>query len=82
MRQEIEEYTMAAELPLLFLDGYDDAIIGISRQFNSTSVLYDKDKIIEKLCDDMSFEDALEYFEYNIVGAYVGEHTPTFLERP
>lgn len=82
MRKEIEEYAVAVELPLIFWDGYDDAIIGLSRQFNKTSVLYDKNKIIEILCESMSLEDALEYFEYNIVGAYVGEHTPTVLEMP
>jgi len=29
----------------------------------------------------MSYEDAIEYFEYNIAGAWVGESTPFFLQR-
>jgi hypothetical protein len=29
--------------------------------------------------DDMEEEDAIEYFEYNTRGAYVGENTPAFL---
>jgi hypothetical protein len=30
---------------------------------------------------DMSEEEAWEYFDFNIAGAYVGEHTPFFLEK-
>jgi hypothetical protein len=29
----------------------------------------------------MSYEEALEYYEYNQLGAYVGERTPAFLIR-
>ena len=30
--------------------------------------------------DGMSEEDAIDFFYYNIVGAYMGEHTPCFAE--
>jgi hypothetical protein len=29
--------------------------------------------------NDMSYEEAEEFFEYNQIGAYVGESTPCFL---
>jgi hypothetical protein len=29
----------------------------------------------------MSEEEAVEYFEYNTQGAFVGEHTPVFLYK-
>jgi hypothetical protein len=29
--------------------------------------------------ENMSHEDAEEYFQYNVEGAYVGENTPAFL---
>jgi hypothetical protein len=29
----------------------------------------------------MNFEDALEWFEFNVRGAYVGEGTPVFVDR-
>lgn len=32
--------------------------------------------------DGMTHEEALEYFEYNILGAYVGEETPVYLHLP
>ena len=80
-RKEIEEQYSDTEL--LFADGFDDAIVGVSQQFNSLSVAYNKNKCIEILMtrDKMSREEAMEYFEYNIVGAYVGQHTPSFIER-
>ena len=62
------------------IDGFDDAIIGTLERCGQTEavILYDKDKVIEMLMKDMPFEDAVEYFEYNILGAYVGEGTPAF----
>jgi hypothetical protein len=29
----------------------------------------------------MSYEEAIEYFEYNVLGAYVGENTPIFIDN-
>ena len=29
--------------------------------------------------DGMTVEEAVEYFEFNTVGAWVGEHTPTIV---
>jgi hypothetical protein len=28
----------------------------------------------------MSYEEALEYYHFNVTGAYVGENTPAFLK--
>ena len=64
----------------LLADGFDDALIGITEGMNPVSV-YDVDKCIEVLIRDskMNHEDAVEYFYFNVVGAYVGEKTPVFL---
>ena len=68
---------------LLFADGFDDAILGIVERCSFDAVVcYDVEKILEILMkDDMSYEDAIEYYEFNILGAYVGEKTPMFLEK-
>jgi len=29
---------------------------------------------------NMTHEEAMEYFDFNVVGSYVGEHTPAFIE--
>ena len=67
---------------MLFADGFDDALIGyIERAGMSAIACYDKDKCIEILAKDMTYEEAMEYFYYNTVGAYVGENTPCFLTK-
>jgi hypothetical protein len=44
-------------------------------------VVYDKEKIALQFIEDgMTYEEAVEYIEYNIEGAYVGENTPLILE--
>ena len=62
-------------------DGFDEAVIGIGRQFNKNLVIYDEDKCIQILMerDGMSEEEAIEFFEFNVVGAYVGEYTPIYV---
>ena len=66
----------------LFADGFDDAIIGTANAFGERSVVaYDVEKILEKLKKDgMTYEEAREYYNFNIAGAYVGETTPIFVE--
>jgi len=43
--------------------------------------VYDRQKMIEIAVRDMEMteEDAIEYLEYNVWGAYVGEHTPIYI---
>jgi hypothetical protein len=68
---------------LLFLDEtiYDSAILGVVYQCNNALVCYSIDDIIDILIeeDNMEEEEAIEYFHFNMVGAYVGEKTPVFL---
>lgn len=68
---------------LLFMDpeSFDEAIIGYIERANSPPVVcYNKDKVLEILMKDgMDWEEAEEYYNYNIVDAWVGERTPTFL---
>ena len=62
-------------------DGFDDAILGLGRRCGQPDLLvYDVDKCITILMKDgMTDEEAIEYFEFNVVGSYVGEGTPIFL---
>jgi len=81
MREKVEEYAVDMDLPLLFIDGHDNAILGIARCFNKESVLYDQTVVLDNLMKDMTYDEALEYFEFNVIGAFVGEHTPTFVNN-
>jgi hypothetical protein len=71
----IEEYP-----DLLKLDGFDEAIVGVVQRIGLQAICYDTYKIISILMRDMSEEDAWDYYSYNMLGAYVGESTPVFLE--
>ena len=65
----------------MILDGFDDCIVGAVERFGMNPVLlYDTDKILEKLTseDEMSFDEATEYFDFNILGAWMGDGTPCF----
>ena len=68
---------------MIQMDGYEDCVIGICTRFGQEPILaYDFDKVINKLKKDgMSYEEAIEFWEYNQLGSYVGERTPCFIER-
>jgi len=77
-----KEYLELAAPEAMKADGYDDCIVGIGHRCGSTAVLvYDIDMVVAKIMkrDNCDYEDALDFFEYNIVGAYVGEGTPLFM---
>ena len=67
---------------MLKIDGHDNAIIGPALVWGSdgtrTEVLvYDAEIIRDNLMNDgMTSEEAREFIEFNIEGAYVGESTP------
>jgi hypothetical protein len=63
----------------LLVDGMDEAIIGVEEK--DGRVVYDAEIIIKILSKDMSEEEAIDYYGYNIVGAYVGEKTPIYITR-
>jgi len=63
------------EEEIVLADGFDKAIIGVSN--NDMRVIYSKSLYIDILMSQgMDEDEALEYFEYNVSGAYVGEKTP------
>lgn len=67
---------------VMLMDGFDDCIIGICERIGQEPIVtYDKDAIIAKMVteDDMTEEDALEFFYFNQIGAWVGDTTPCFV---
>ena len=77
---------------LLKVDGFNDCIIGLTTQFNTTTILYDQDKLIHKLAADFrkadkklskaqAYDDALDYFYFNIIGGWYGTPTPSFFTK-
>jgi hypothetical protein len=76
---------------MLKADGFDEAIIGVGRRCGQpTIVVYDANKcreILQKQLKSDVVEDEIvadlaadEYFEFNVVGTWMGEDTPIFVE--
>ncbi len=63
---------------ILQADGFNEAIIGIDT--NTYRLVYSVSKCIEILERDMTNTEAVEYFYFNVSGAYVGEKTPIWCE--
>ncbi len=71
----------AEEHNLLFMDGFDDCIVGVVERFGQPPILcYDRNKVVEELMDQgMTYDEGQEYFEFNQIGAGMGDNTPCFL---
>ena len=74
---------MFDEYEILISDGLEDAFIGVAKQYDKVFAVYDREKAIEifMVRDEMSWKDAEEYFDFNVVQAWVGENTPAFVTQ-
>jgi hypothetical protein len=63
----------------LRVDGFNDCIIGTD--YKKLRVVYSIERMLQILIDreGMSMEEAMEYFSFNIGGAYMGEMTPMYV---
>ena len=80
MLVDIDEYAEGAVL----LTGLEDAIIGIVEDFGSPGrkILYSKQGILNILQerDLMTYSEAEEFYDYNILGLHAGEQNAVFLD--
>jgi hypothetical protein len=84
-RQEIlDDYGSDREFLFLSEPEFDEAIIGVAHRIGQEDVIaYDYDKVCEvvaKLIGDDDIMTVMEYVDYNVMGAYVGEKTPIFVD--
>lgn len=66
---------------LLLADGFDDAVIGlVDGACREPVVCYDFARCVQILvAGGMEEDEAIEYLEFNTLGAYVGKETPLFV---
>jgi hypothetical protein len=80
VKEYLNEYYSEEEI--LIFDGFDEAFIGVGYQFHKAVACYNEDKFIELLMSDgMTYEEAVEYFEFNVAGSYMGDRTPIFFKE-
>ena len=83
VQEEVEHWiTMNVMDEIILADGFEEAFLGVSEVFGRPPLAtYDRDKCIDILVkrDGMTYEEAVEYFDFNVTGAWVGDSTPIYL---
>ena len=68
---------------IIKIDGFDNCVIGYAMDMvdggSVVRLVYSVSLIISVLSSDMDEEEAIEYFDFNIQGAYMGSRTPIYV---
>jgi len=73
-----------ADERLVKANGLEDAIIGVGSRMNMPDVLiYSYNKCVKIFMEKEGWthEEAVEWMDFNVVGAWVGETTPIFVHE-
>ena len=77
----IEKHYPEIHSDLLLADGFEDAFIGVVESYGSApKACYNYETCIDILMKDMDEGEAIEFMEFNVTSAYVGEFTPAFIK--
>ncbi len=85
MRDKIESWAEENDIKIMFADGFDEAIVGVTESESDNdddgnyTVVYSEEKCIRILMADMDYLEAREYFDTNVSGSYVGKLTPIYI---
>lgn len=83
LREELDELLDGDEAMLLEpREVFDPCVIGIASRIGLRVAAYDTELVIAALQEHqgMDEEEAREYFDFNIAGAWVGEGSPLFID--
>lgn len=83
MRDAIEAQLEEENPEAVLLEGFDEALIGIARRSGLSVAAYSEEKCLEVLmAQGMDREGAIDYFENNVAGSWVGDGTPIIVGVP
>jgi len=85
LERRLADLGYGEDIELMYPTGYASCVIGVAESGFSLAqpaLVISKTKVLETLVKDdgMTEDEALEFFEFNISGAYVGHGTPIFVE--
>jgi len=85
MTEKLEQLMeMYQDTELKKADGLDEAIIGVfGNEWNNGKppvLAYSQKLVIGILMREMSYDKAIEHFDFNIIDAYMGVDTPIFID--
>lgn len=81
-KEELERILYQIDEEIMVMDGFEDAFIGFSKRCGQpTLATYSFNKMVQVLIerDEMDEFEAVEYIEYNCLGAWVGDLTPLIM---
>jgi hypothetical protein len=79
--EQAQQALVEREESCLFADGLERAFVGLGYQFTKPLAVYSRRRVLRVFQrQGMSYEEAVEYFDFNVAGAWVGEQTPVFLD--
>ena len=69
---------------VVYPTGFEDCIVGVGERFGGPPVaVLDLEKMLTQLeKDGMTRDEAIEYFEFNILGAHIGDENPVYMHVP
>jgi|TARA_R100001530_G_scaffold81245_1_gene56681 hypothetical protein len=79
-RDEIAAY----DEEIAFWEGCDEALVGVGERCGCPPVaVYDDEKLLECFMQQgMGYDEAREWIDFNLSGAWVGKRTPIILFKP
>jgi hypothetical protein len=83
--QRVDDFADESGVVLLRIepaDVYDPAIIAIAERSGSHFLVYDREKVIAQAVahEEMDYETAIEWHEFNTFCAWLGDGTPAFAD--
>lgn len=66
---------------ILIANGFEEAFIGVAVQGNNNIPIFSKAKCLDILISQgMSYEEAVEFFDFNVQSAWLGPNTPAYMD--
>ena len=79
--EKLGEYQLIGDEIYSLPDKFDSALVAVGGRFNHGPLaVYDKNKVIGILDAEMGEDWGEEFFDFNIIGSWVGDSTPIFIE--
>ena len=79
--EKLAEYQLIGDEIQSLPDKFDSALVAVGWRFNHGPLaVYDKNKVIGILDAEMGEDWGEEFFDFNIIGSWVGDSTPIFIE--
>ena len=68
---------------MILWDGLDAAVVGYQDTDNGSVAVYDYEAMVQCFVNDNDWprSEAVEWIDFNIVGAYVGDRAPRIIHR-